>query len=1325
MSEQPKPSNTVITIPQFMSEKEDAGMQENDIRQNAGRLYKLMLAISSIWFLVVVIYITQFFGWSNLFLMMPDEFGGFLAGITLPLAVIWMVIAYVDRGASFKQEAKLLHTYMNQLVYPEDGAAQTTKAMADAIREQVIELQQATKQATTETKKIKNELSQHITDFSKLIEVLKGYSGTTMGELNDGVRLMSQGLDYINDKVSAVTSDLEDRMTRFSATADTIKSDMTTVTSSLSSQLEHIKENTSELNNLYNGNHQIISLNNEMVTNCSKKLKDSFETINQFTSTQNERLEKISEQISRNYRDIYAQLRDKSVSVEESFAGQVKQISDYMKSLDKTSLWASEKFNDFRGQLYKEIDSVINQAKSLSEGVEIQVKNLAGLSDTIHQDMNNAEHHIDEKIKLLQQISHQAVEEIDTAASLMNDKISNLHQLQVTSVESAKALCDELSDRHSGLVSSIQETHKQTQQVCGKILEEIETAKTAENSFIDTLKEAEENLSRQAANLQDVSENMDAQNRLNTTSIEQQHKLLVSVLGKIETGKEAIKQQLEDLLRMANTIDDETLNSMKNMEMALNDNLQKSAQIADNASGVTSQLKTQSQALEVVSEQVVAKTIDFAAVIKENQNSMDTLLQNVVGEAERVASVLEAQIKAVNSTTDNTTSKHNRLLELFTQQSSILNNTAENTTKYVADMVQSLDEKAETISTLFKNQQAEFFSICDKLADNTGHMAKTLKDQMSLFEQGSDRVFSRMSGFEEEFSKKAEMLTNTSNQTIAKLSDITDILSHQNEEIDKSVAYISDKMQAVGDDVGKYLTVFKDNLQAVKEESSLANSEISNNCNKLKESQRSLLTDSQNVIQMLENQIKVFENSVTQVQNQSEQISTNLSKQKDSITDVLNLVSTQTRLGEASLAQQYKYLSDAASDINKKMKEIEHSFQSNMDNVLENGGKLAFEINSLSDKLIKASEDVQKTAKQSVGALDTIGISLSNTTDSLVETVNKKIGSVINKYQNNIANFNTVTAEASSGIVEVNNLISQQNDKMIKISEDTKSLVDKFGVVLNEASNQLSKRANTAYEQIQAMGAQMKELGLQLEDSTQLTAKHIDDAGEKMRANINEIAANAERISNDIRSSGEVFLKQSDVLLQATGDTLSKVNEAMNALKSGSDTLTLKGKMWLDQTDEFTKVFERQAEIIDTTSLKANENLRKLERKYQEVQTDSFMKDAAVLFEKMEGLAIDINRIFNPTTEEEVWRKYYAGDTSAFVRYLAKVMTKNQVGAIRKEYEDNADFRTVVNRYVSDFETLISKAKGNERAGVLLSVISGSDVGKVYYIIAKALDKLN
>ena len=149
------------SLPGFMSEA--SSINYNEEAENGSwlnnNLTRLMISISVIWFIIVLIYITQFFGWSNLFLMMPDEFGAFLAGITLPLAIIWVVMAYIDRGNSFKNEARFLRAYMNQLVYPEDGGANTAKAMADAIRSQVVELHEVTKHATEQTEKIKKELS--------------------------------------------------------------------------------------------------------------------------------------------------------------------------------------------------------------------------------------------------------------------------------------------------------------------------------------------------------------------------------------------------------------------------------------------------------------------------------------------------------------------------------------------------------------------------------------------------------------------------------------------------------------------------------------------------------------------------------------------------------------------------------------------------------------------------------------------------------------------------------------------------------------------------------------------------------------------------------------------------------------------------------------------------------------------------------------------------------------------------------------------------------------------------------------------------------------
>ena len=199
----------VTVLPQFMKEadKTPVEIEEKQSWLN-NNLHKLMIGVSVVWFAIVLIYITQFFGWSNLFLMMPDEFGGFLAGVTLPLAIIWVVMAYIDRGTSFKQEAKFLRAYMNQLVYPEDGAPQTAKAMADAIRSQVVELQQVSKLAHEQTSQIKDAIKGNVDDFAKLVGTLDNYSSKTIVELSDGVKFLMANFENILNKAQASSQNL-------------------------------------------------------------------------------------------------------------------------------------------------------------------------------------------------------------------------------------------------------------------------------------------------------------------------------------------------------------------------------------------------------------------------------------------------------------------------------------------------------------------------------------------------------------------------------------------------------------------------------------------------------------------------------------------------------------------------------------------------------------------------------------------------------------------------------------------------------------------------------------------------------------------------------------------------------------------------------------------------------------------------------------------------------------------------------------------------------------------------------------------------------------
>ena len=143
------------------------------------------------------------------------------------------------------------------------------------------------------------------------------------------------------------------------------------------------------------------------------------------------------------------------------------------------------------------------------------------------------------------------------------------------------------------------------------------------------------------------------------------------------------------------------------------------------------------------------------------------------------------------------------------------------------------------------------------------------------------------------------------------------------------------------------------------------------------------------------------------------------------------------------------------------------------------------------------------------------------------------------------------------------------------------------------------------------------------------------------------------------------------------------------------------------------------------TSSQAEHKIKEMEQLYEGMRVDTFLKNASYILEKLEASAVDINRIFNPNVEEELWKKYYNGDTAAFVRHLTRTMSRSQIIAVKNEFEHNAEFRDVVMRYLTDFESLVNKAKDSEKSGLLLSVISGADVGKLYYILAKSLDRIN
>ena len=239
----------------------------------------------------------------------------------------------------------------------------------------------------------------------------------------------------------------------------------------------------------------------------------------------------------------------------------------------------------------------------------------------------------------------------------------------------------------------------------------------------------------------------------------------------------------------------------------------------------------------------------------------------------------------------------------------------------------------------------------------------------------------------------------------------------------------------------------------------------------------------------------------------------------------------------------------------------------------------------------------------------------------------------------------------------------------------------------------------------------------------------FNEVNSLVSGNIGKLSETADSIANQSKTNAGLLIEQDEYVnkslasLKQISSQIAVLNKDMSAA-AGTVGKTLAA--YENKMSAFSKVMGEHLNDLNENYDKTQKQYDEFNQKFKVASIDSFMKNSADIISELETISIDINSIFNKTGDDEVlWKKYYEGDHSVFVRYLSKNMTKKEVVAVREDYEKKPDFRVVVDKYLDDFNSLIEAARSNNRASTLLALISGSDIGKVYYILSRALGKVN
>ena len=1385
-------SGNVTSLPTFMNEK-DNNQNRAIIEEKASwlnnNLHKLMIGISVLWFAIVLVYITQFFGWSNLFLMMPDEFGGFLAGVTLPLAIIWVVMAYIDRGSSFKQEAKFLRAYMNQLVYPEDNAPQTAKAMADAIRSQVVELQEVSKLAHEQTSKIKDAIKNNVDDFAKLVGKLDNYSTKTIVELSDGVKFLMANFDNILNKAQASSQNLSQINREFIEGGEGIEKNLASIferitpkineISNLSDNLRQISKNATsdvqkvseDMNKIFNHSSQAFgeyfeSMNNHSsilkqtadlaISNCnlikttmSKEIVDMENVLHDQSQrltliiedsgrNVSEYIDKMSKKASQNISEINSNIKTGLIDIDKNVDEQIKKLDNslskhnhdmnsFIKALDDKTDDVSRKILLNSDIVAQEIDKLMVRGSNLEDAINMHVTNIKDTSTKAVESMQIVETALNDNISILDEKVAVANTDILNYVNTLKEKTVEFENISSNSSNKIVDLTTILDNKYAELQKVMANGLNLLQQA------EKDVANTSENLMVqasqstESLNQVASLMQKHTSGLTEASSIVVTQSQISEASMAQQQKHITDTAARVEEIKNDLKRQIEELSQASTTLEKDAVNVLDmlksntaKMLAQCNETLTKSKIITDN-------LSEQANQFDSSANQTLTKVNQFENVLIKQTQNMEMLANNITEKTDIINKSLDERTQKLEEVTSSSDELLSKSIVEFNAKGESVNEISKSAANYINDVVSGLDEKVATLNIMFKQQENNFYEYCNKVSENTNKMAEILRKQISGVEEGADKLFAKLVVLEEDTERKTESVVINAQKSVQELSDVEKLLAEKHQQAEKTVDNTINKLSEVSGAIVQQVNDFENSIANIKNNMSETLKDMSEGGAKLKVIYKEMTDDADNSWKNLQDHTRYIENMGIKLLSQNEKIADALNMQKNNIAEVVNNLVTQVRLGEASMAQQYKYLTDATVEVATKMQEINSSFKDNTGEIFDVTTKLSYEFDVLSDRLLKACDNINKASKDSIKNIDQTSLRLNQCGEDLDTTIFhsiENINGVFKEYEKYISGFNTVTAETSTGVFEINSLISSQSDKMVQISQDTKKLVDCFNTVLNDTSNQLAERANDAYDKVKSLGQDLKKLGLEMEDVAKLSSTHMEKSGDKLRATISEVATNAERISNSILASGDVFVKQSQALTAIADDTTQKVNSSIDKFVNAGKNFEVQSQVIVKEAIRFNDTVNTQTKILDENTKKADKTMKELLGSYKDVRVDTFLKDASKIINVLENISVDVNRLLHPKDEEDLWKKFYNGDTQVFIRSIVKNMNSAQIALLRREFEKNAELRKLVTNYLREFETLVEKSNSHEHSAALMAIISDADLGKLYYILAKAMDKI-
>lgn len=125
----------------------------------------------------------------------------------------------------------------------------------------------------------------------------------------------------------------------------------------------------------------------------------------------------------------------------------------------------------------------------------------------------------------------------------------------------------------------------------------------------------------------------------------------------------------------------------------------------------------------------------------------------------------------------------------------------------------------------------------------------------------------------------------------------------------------------------------------------------------------------------------------------------------------------------------------------------------------------------------------------------------------------------------------------------------------------------------------------------------------------------------------------------------------------------------------------------------------------------------------EEQVNNDFARRMALITDSLNSAAIDISGALSTEVSDTAWDAYLKGDRGIFTRRAVRLIDSGAARDIGELYSRDETFKANVGRYIHDFEAMLRSTLSTRDGHVLSVTMLGSDMGKLYVVLAQAIQR--